>query len=54
MTLELKDDDYGTIMEQVQKVESLAWEGLFPNKVRQSLQPDLHSHQTFQEIVAEL
>ena len=53
MTLELTDNGYGSIMEQVQKLESLAWEGLFPDKARQSLQPDLHSHQTLQEIVSE-
>jgi len=52
MTIELKDDGYGNIMEQLQKVESLAWDGIFPGKAPD--EKDCQSYRKFQDIVAEV
>jgi hypothetical protein len=55
MTLELSDDGYGAIMDQVQMLEDHAWEGILqPNASGAGKPaPDAHSYKMFQEIVSE-
>jgi len=55
MTLELSDGGYGTIMDQVQKLEEHAWEGIFQTNASSGgkLSPDTYSYKMFQEIVSE-
>ena len=55
MTLELSDDGYGAIMDQVEKLENHAWEGIFQTNVSGGgkLPPDTYAYKMFQEIVSE-
>jgi len=55
MTIELSDDGYGNIMEQIQKVEGHAWEGIFQTKAPGAgkLPPDTYTYKVFQGIVSE-
>ena len=55
MTLELSDNGYGDIMDQVQKLEDHAWEGIFQTNASGGgkLPSDTHSYKMFQEIVSE-
>ena len=52
MTIELGKDGYGIIMAQVQKVEELAWGGIFPSEAPGP--KDQSSYKKFQDIVSEL
>ena len=51
MTIELADNGYGNIMDQIQKLEDLAWEGIFPERIPD--ERDLPAYRKFQDIVSE-